>query len=1206
MNKLRSRMFVIGVLLWLLGAAAPVLAASGMQLLIRTPALAPQVNFSAQTQAWLDKKPVVRVAMWGGAWPPMHIGFEPEKFEGLTADVLGVLQQTLGLKFQILRFKDREQALQALHRGEVEVLALNVVGWPNDPRMRQSVTYLLNHRVIIRRSGDADKADPQLRNQRLAYVGFPQLAEELKQRYPSTTLSEYNNHVQALTAVAYDQADALYTSAVTAAYLIPVMFPNRLSIDHSVAKSDIGDINFAVSAKQPELLDAINQSLLAMPVSGMLRIAARWTLSEEFVIPRQPVELNAEQQAWVAANPRTKVLVAAPAAPLTFYDSNNQLQGFSVDLLAQLERSTGLKFEPVRSGGVGEMVEALENHEADLIAALNVANLNDSSLQYTRPYLISPMVVVTRRADAGIRSLDELHGRRVAIVRDNPLLAWLRQEHPEVTAVEVESTAQGLEMLEGGVVDASVQSQFAADYFIKQYFQADLQIASVFGPRPDRIVMAVAADKPMLKNIINAALLNIPPEQLRSMTDRWRNHDTPAVASPWSTYRDAVYAVLLGAALFGLVFVLWNYYLRVQIQRRQRAEQALEDQLEFTRTLIDGSPVALYVRDQQGRLLHCNQAYLDFLQAPREEFVGKTLLENSHITPGLVERYHQMYMEVLATGKPVFADLDAEVKGKSFRIYHWLLPFQDGMGRYTGVIGGWLDITEREQLLRQLQQAKEEAMEASHSKSVFLATMSHEIRTPISAVVGLIELLRLRSGDPAQIAQNLEVAHQSAQSLLELIGDILDLSKIEAGAFVPSPRATDLEQLIRSAHRLFEANARKKQLDYRLLIDVRHSGVMIDSLMLNQIVSNLLSNAIKFTEKGAVQLLLREEVGKARAGFGCYEIQVIDSGVGLSDTDQKAIFEPFVQAGGLLQRRGGSGLGLNICQRLAHLLAAKLSVESQLARGSRFTLRFEAPLAQVQAPQELPPHLPPQQPTATHKLQILVVEDHAPSRLLLCQQLEYLGHEAVPCDDGESALSMWVDASKPFDLTIADCNMPNMDGFELSRRMRVIEQDRAVRGHPIFGLTANAKSSAVEQCLAAGMSRCLFKPISIEALSTLICEVASDNQRRVQAADANSELQKIRILKPEAYGALVDEILKSLHEDAAKLNQLVKDDNREGIVRVAHKIKGGAQLAGHTLLLEACNALEDCASGMLQSYQVDLDAVLQQMDALRELLLADR
>lgn len=331
----------------------------------------------------------------------------------------------------------------------------------------------------------------------------------------------------------------------------------------------------------------------------------------------------------------------------------------------------------------------------------------------------------------------------------------------------------------------------------------------------------------------------------------------------------------------------------------------------------------------------------------------------------------------------------------------------------------------------------------------------------------------------------MEVAHQSAQSLLSLIGDILDLSKIEAGEMAPSPQPTDLNEVGQSTFRLFETNARNKNLDYRLVMEVQNHGIMIDGLMLNQVVANLLSNAIKFTEQGSVQLLLRELPSDLAPGRARFAIQVSDTGKGLSESQRQEIFEPFVQAEPQAHRATGTGLGLSICASLAKLLDAQLTVDSQVGLGSRFTLMFEADLVELTEP----PAAPEVESQSTHKLRILVVEDHAANRLLLCRQLEYLGHEALPCEDGETALAQWMNAEPPFDLTITDCNMLRMDGYELSRSIRDVEQQRALSPHPIFGLTANAQAEIIDRCLEAGMTRCLFKPVSIETLTVLIAEV---------------------------------------------------------------------------------------------------------------------
>ncbi|WP_438866558.1 transporter substrate-binding domain-containing protein [Pseudomonas sp. L1(2025)] len=1201
MNLSLLKGFFLGIGLLLLPTALLAAdTAQEAQLRIRTPVLGPKVAFDPDTRAWLDSKPKVRVAFWGGARPPLHMGYEPAVFEGVTADVLGLLQQTLGVSFELKRYTHRIEAMQAIARGDVDMLGLYDAG-QSDPLVVPSTPYLLNRQVIVRRQNEP-QSPADIAAGRLAYFSTStQQESQLRQQYPHSTLVRVTRHLNAMAALAYDQVDAFRTSAITAEFLISRFYRNDLHIAGNAPAPNIADINFGVSARAPELLNAINQSLAGFPVAGMLRITSRWGLSNNFVIAHTSLNLSDEQKAWLAQHPRVKVLVAGSYAPLTFFDEQDRLQGLSADLLKLITRRTGLEFDVVRSAGVNDMVVQLEQHQAGLIAALSIGDFRLAPNQYTRPYLLSPFVVVTRRAQADIRSLEELNGLKLALPAGNPLSAWADQHYPGIIKVPVESATRGLEMLMAGEVDGSVQTQFSANYFINYHFQQDLHIASVFGPVPARVAMAVSSEYPQLKDIINQALLETSPEELQEMTERWSSHVVPAVANPWSTYKDTVYTVVIGAGLFVLVFLIWNYFLRAQINQRKKAEQALGDQLEFTRTLIDGAPVALYVRDEAGRLVQCNRTYLDFLQATADEVIGKTLLESEHVSPHLNRRYHQMYLDILRDGQPVFADLEVQVKGQAYQVYHWVLPFHNSAGRYIGLIGGWLDITERAHLTEQLRMATENALEANHSKSVFLASMSHEIRTPISALIGLIEMLRVRGGTQEQRDANLDVAHQSAQSLLSLIGDILDLSKIEAGAMTPSPRPTHLPELMQSLHTLFATNARKKHLDFKWVVEAEHHGVLIDGLMLNQIVSNLLSNAIKFTDHGSIQLLLRELPGATDAGWGRYAIQVSDSGAGLSAQQQQDIFEPFVQAEPGEHRAKGTGLGLSICASLVKLLNAQLSVDSQLGLGSRFTLVFEAPLCAIDESQALQ-----QAPvSSTHRLKILVVEDHAPNRLLLCQQLEYLGHEAVPCDDGESALALWEQASPAFDLTITDCGMPRMDGYELARRMRDWEQGMAMGAHPIFGLTANAQSEIIEQCLEAGMNRCLFKPIGIEALAPLIAEVAQQSERRFLAAASQSggELEKIRQLSPQSYDGLVEEIIKTHREDALTMARLVEHQDVEGLGKLAHKIRGGAHLVADNELTAACNALEAAAlRGELRECDAPVAALLTRLELLEQRL----
>ncbi|NCE88459.1 transporter substrate-binding domain-containing protein [Pseudomonas sp. Q1] len=1192
----------LGLVMTLAPAAAQVQAPAPVELLLNAPITAPKVVFSAQTRAWLATAPEINVALWRGAFPPLRMDLEQNRFEGITADFLGVIRDATGLRLKVWCFETRAQARTALEQGRVDMLALHDSSEGLDGPFTQSQPYLRNHKVIVRRIGEDPSQSQVSPGERLAYVGDDTVGDRLHEQYPDATLIQNADHLNSLTSLVYDQADAFWTDEITARYLIRLLYSNDVYIAGDALPTS-ADINFAVSERKPQLLAAINSTLEAIPVSDRIRITTRWGLTNNFVVDAPPLDLDASETAWLVAHKKVRVLVAGSYAPLTFFDDHDQLQGMSADLLKIIQQRTGLEFEVVRSNSVANMLKQLQGKQADLIAALSIGNMRLSPEQYTRPYLVSPFVIISRRSLAGIRSLEELKGKRLALPSGNPLSNWLTENHPDIIQVPVATAVRGIERLSDDDVDASVHTRFGADYFIKHHFQEDLHIAGVVGSEPGRIAMAVGKEDMALKSIINKVLLDIPPEEFKTLSDRWRNHVAPAVPNAWNTYKDDVFRVIGIAVAFVLAFLIWNYYLQIQIRKRRIAELALSDQLAFSKTLIDGSPIALYVRDKAGRLVHCNRAYLDFLQTTPEHVIGKTLPEAGVLSPAVSRQYNRINEEAGQHGEPLFNDLEIEVKGEHHRIYHWTLPFQSGTGTFSGVIGGWLDISEREQLMEQLRLAKEVADEANSSKSIFLASMSHEIRTPISALIGLIEMLRVRGASPQQMDENLAVAHESAQSLLSLIGDILDLSKIEAGAMAPSPRPTDLKELLQSVHKLFEVNAKNKNLTFELAIEARDQHIIIDALMLNQIVANLVSNAIKYTREGFVELLLRQLPDDAESGFASYCIEVRDSGIGLSEPQKKAIFEPFVQVSPNTGGGRSTGLGLNICTRLAKLLGAQLSVDSQPGKGSRFAFQFIAERTQL-APACAAIQAPVQ---AGRGLNILVVEDHAPNRLLLCQQIEYLGHHVVACDDGETALAKWMESDPPFDLTITDCNMPNMDGYELTRQIRLIEQSQALAPHPILGLTANAQSHIIQDCLDAGMIKCLFKPIGIEILTQEIGAISAQMERRTSAAQTTGgELEKLRILAPDAYAPLVNELINTNRKDGLRLEELLAENDLPRMTSLAHKIKGGAQLADARELIDACVELESRASqGDQVSCEKQVETLLTVMRTLEQRLSKD-
>lgn len=399
---------------------------------------------------------------------------------------------------------------------------------------------------------------------------------------------------------------------------------------------------------------------------------------------------------------------------------------------------------------------------------------------------------------------------------------------------------------------------------------------------------------------------------------------------------------------------------------------------------------------------------------------------------------------------------------------------------------------------REVSQALAHAELATEAKSKFLANMSHEIRTPMNGVIGFTQLLDDGNLDDKQ-KRYVQMISDSGSVMMKLLNDILDISKVDAGLMEINPSPIDIRHILNSCMKMISPTAETKGLDLTVEVDPLFPKLVNgDGMRFRQVVLNLVANAVKFTETGSVRL--EAKFRKAETDeYGVLQpseilVSVSDTGIGIARDRQDSVFEPFQQADDSTARKfGGTGLGLSISSQLVHLMGGKLSMDSEVLKGSKFTIEIPAESCDSTSDQNTNDRMDGSDKrsstmrTSTNRIKILVAEDHDVNQMLLSEMLTKLGCDFEMAENGVDAVAMIGQAgqkNEQFDLVLMDIQMPYIDGLEAAE---IVRRDGISANHlPIIALTANAYEQDIDNCLAAGMQAHLSKPFSIESLQSLI------------------------------------------------------------------------------------------------------------------------
>ncbi|NMZ95045.1 transporter substrate-binding domain-containing protein [Pseudomonas panacis] len=1185
----RAAILLMGLLPW---AVMALEESHDLKLLGHSTLENPSVVLDEADWRWLRERRTLLMGVSAPDYAPFDLSNNDE-LEGITADFAALVAEALNITIDVKRYDTRDEVIEALKTGAVDFVGSANGFEAADPELVLSRSYANDQPALVTRAGENQVLKADLAGKRLAMLYHYMQPEAVQAFYPDAQLLLFASTFEAIGAVAFGQADVYLGDAISTRYLINKNHLNNVRMADFSAL-EVNPFGFAFAKDNTRLLGIINSALAAVPANQQMEILRRWSAGGSGFLEAEQLRLSASEQRWLEKHPRVKVAVLDKFVPLSFFNEQEQFEGLSSEVLSRISLRTGLRFDVERGSSLPRQIEQASAGRVDMLAVVTPSVERSEKIRFTRPYLSSPYVLVVRTHDEHLVTLEDMPGKRMALIRGNSLAGQISRDYPGIGFVDVENPEQAMELVVNGIVDATAVSLMSARYMIARNYRKRLRITSTVGSEPARIAFGVNRSQLELYSILDKALLSITPEEMDELTNHWRS-EIIIEDNYWIRHRNIILQGFGLAALLLLVTLGWVFYLRSLIRKRTQAERALSDQMRFMSVLIDGTPHPIYVRDRLGRLMACNNAYLDVFGFKLEDVIGKTVVETDTGNPPQAQSFHADYLRLMALGEPQVHDRVLKVPGgEVLTIYQWMLPYRDSNGSVVGMIAGWVDVSERQRLLGQLQEAKEEADAANRAKTTFLATMSHEIRTPMNAVIGMIELALKNAEQGVADRDALEVASVASRSMLELIGDILDIARIESGHLSLSLEPANLHELLASVARVFEGLARDKGLVLQVELDpLIDRPVLVDPLRFKQVVSNVLGNAIKFTASGQVRLgaqgapVLTDDQLHLR-------LWVEDTGIGISAEDQQRLFNPFIQGSNNEQpARSGSGLGLVISRNLCEMMGGQLHLSSVLGKGTRVDVTLTLALTTAMPANVPVRHVPP-----ARGLNILVVDDYPANRLLLARQLSFLGHRITLAEDGAQGLSLW--QAGHFDGVITDCNMPFKDGYALARDIRAQERQRGLAPCLVLGFTANALPQEAERCRQAGMDGCLFKPTGLEDLRLALASRTADVS--TTEAGLTFDLSSLITLTEgdnDALDELLTPLLGSLNEDCALLQPLKSQADFARLHDLAHRVKGGARMVRAKALINCCEILESVCerrdSGELGAAVAALEEAIEEL-----------
>jgi PAS domain S-box-containing protein len=799
------------------------------------------------------------------------------------------------------------------------------------------------------------------------------------------------------------------------------------------------------------------------------------------------VQLTPGEQAFLEEHPVITLGSDRDWGPFIVVEKDGRVSGYDAEILALINKYTGANIILV-PGRWKELQDMARAREIDGLSTGSVQEERAEYLDFSDSYISVQRMLITLKGNPyDLHNMDDLAGRAVVIQKGNLYDEKAVARLGRSTVLRVDTVDEMLFALTQGKAHAILGD---AAYVYEASRLGITTIQFVF-PLDDSIdlVFGVRNDWAEAVGILNKGLQAIPEGEKALVLAKWFGAVQPKEFNYRLALQIGIPAVLLFFLAIGWAFHLRRLNARLlavqaelqnEMSERKQAEEELHAHEAELQSIFRAAPVGIGVVADRV-LTQVNDRFCEITGFSREEVLGqpsRMIYPNDEEFEWVgKEKYRQIKERGTGTVETRFLRKDGEI----IDVLLSSTPL-DVDDLSLGVTFTALDITDRKRGEEELVTAKETAESANLAKSEFLANMSHEIRTPLNGVLGMLQLLETEPLSRDQLEYS-DSALSSGRSLLRVINDILDLSRIESGKMQIREEEFQVAGIISSIQGAFINEVAAKGIGVNYHVDSAiPPAIKGDSGRLRQILFNLVGNAIKFTEQGEVKVrVYPAEFDKDSDQLGlCFEVS--DTGLGIEADQLESIFEPFTQVDGSSTRKyGGTGLGLSIVKRLVELLGGSIRIESKPGEGTTVGFRIPVEASEGEATVR---KKPAQNVTLPHGLKILLAEDDPANQLVARRMLEKQGHVVTCVATGREALAIL--EREAFDLILMDVQMPEMGGTEATREVR---KDERFANLPIIALSAHAMAGDRERFLDSGMTDYLSKPIEMEELEAVLARV---------------------------------------------------------------------------------------------------------------------